>query len=367
MRTPSTAADVRLRAPTRRSGFTLIELVASMAIGFLLLGGMASAILIASHALPGRNTTTDAILRASDVVEQIAGELHCAVTFTQRSATIVEMNVPDRNADLAPETIRYAWSGTRGDPLTRQYNGGTVVNVAEDVQEFQLDYDLKTISQEGSPIQNESSETLLMSQDSPSSDCSSAAVKSDYWVGEYFLPTLPADTVSWKVTRVKISALASDSPFDGVTKVQLRLPAFGNVPSTNFIGEALMYESSLMSSFLWYTFSFTGVAELSSGQVMCLVLKTTSTDGSCRVEYASGGVSLPNAGYLEYGGSWTVNTDYALQFEVYGTITTSSGEPEVVDVYDLTGVGIKLRMGADAGTRVETAAQVLNEPEVTGP
>ncbi len=367
MRTRSNAADMRQHAPTSRSGFTLVELVASMTPAVILLGGMGSAILIASHALPGRNSATDAILRASDVVEQMAGELHCAVTFTQRSATTVEIRVPDRNADLAPETIRYTWSGTPGDPLTRQYNAGTVVNVAEDVQEFQLDYDLKTISQEGSPNQNESSETLLMRQDSPSSNTSSTAVKSDFWVGEYFLPTLPADTVSWKVTRVKIRALASDSPLDGVTKVQLRLAASGNVPSTNFIGEALMYESSLMSSFLWYTFSFTSVARLSPGQGLCLVLKTASTDGSCRVEYASGGVSLPNAGYLEYSGSWTVTTDYALQFEVYGTITTSSGEPEVVDVYDLTGVGIKLRIGADAGTRVETAAQVLNEPEVTGP
>ena len=367
MRTQSNAAALRLRAPTRRCGFTLVELVASTTIGAILLGGMGSAILIASHALPGRNTTTDAILRAADVVEQISNELHGTETVTQRSATMVEIKVPDRNADAAPETIRYAWSGIVGDPLTRQYNAGTVVNVAEDVQEFQLDYDLKTISQGGAPIQNESSETLLMRQESPSASTSSVAVKSDFWVGEYFLPTLPADTVSWKVTRVKIRALASDFPLDGVTNVQLRLPASGNVPSTNFIGEALMYESSLMSSFLWYTFSFTSVAGLSPGQGLCLVLKTTSTDGSCRVEYASGGVSLPNAGYLEYGGSWTVNTDYALQFYVYGTITTSSGEPEVVNVYDLTRVGIKLRIGADARTRVQTAAQVLNAPEVTGP
>ena len=152
MRTPSTATDVRRQPPTRLSGFTLIELVVSMAIGFLLLGGMGSAILIASHALPARNTAPDAILRAADVVEQMAGELHCAVTLGQRSATDVEITVPDRDGDLATETIRYTWAGKPGDPLKRKYNGGIPVKVAEDVQEFELSYVIQSSPSPSNPV-----------------------------------------------------------------------------------------------------------------------------------------------------------------------------------------------------------------------
>ena len=56
----------------------------------------------------------------------------------------------------------------------------------------------------------------------------------------------------------------------------------------------------------------------------------------------------------------------SMEFYVYGTITTAGSPPENPLNY-LTRVGIKLRLGTDARTRVQTAAQVLNAPEVTGP
>ena len=51
-------------------------------------------------------------------------------------------------------------------------------------------------------------------------------------------------------------------------------------------------------------------------------------------------------------------------YYVYGTATTVT-TPDPVTREWLRQVGITLRTGSDAWTRVETAAQVLNEPEVT--
>ena len=54
--------------------------------------------------------------------------------------------VADRTGDSAADTIRYAWSGVAGDPLTRQINAGTAVTVAANVQSLQLSYDSRSAS-----------------------------------------------------------------------------------------------------------------------------------------------------------------------------------------------------------------------------
>ena len=60
-------------------------------------------------------------------------ELNYALSFTERPVNVVEFTVADRDGDESPEFIRYAWSGTPGDPLTRQYNGGTIAELVRDV------------------------------------------------------------------------------------------------------------------------------------------------------------------------------------------------------------------------------------------
>ncbi|MCZ6653020.1 MAG: hypothetical protein O7D91_08330, partial [Planctomycetota bacterium] len=328
----------------------------------ILLSGMGSAILIASHALPGRNTATGAILRASDVIEQIAGELHCAVTFTQRSATMVEITVPDRNADLTAETIRYTWSGTPGDPLTRQYNAGTIVNVAEDVQEFDLTYRLNSILEDLPPAVIEGPEILLSGHASANVGTSFPITSSD-WVGQYFQPSLSADALSWKVTRISIEA-QSRGQKSGATLIQLRPATANNVPETVLLEEATMLESNLTSGYIWMDFFYGNVSGLTPGQGLCLILEHVSGSQSANVRFDNAG----GAGYLETadsGASWTNYGTRALNYNVYGTVTALTTPPPILRTW-MRSVGITLRLATDARTRVQTAAQVLNVPEVTG-
>jgi len=127
-------------------GHTLIEMLISISIISIIMLGLGSVMLIASKALPDTGNPADTIITASVAAEQLESELKFAVTFSVRDANTVEFTVADRNGDDIPETIRYTWSGTAGDPLTRQYNGGTVFTVAEDVNDFFLDYHTKTVS-----------------------------------------------------------------------------------------------------------------------------------------------------------------------------------------------------------------------------
>ena len=368
--------------PVRRRGFTLIELVMSMAIGAILLGGMGSAILISSHALPGSNTTTDAILRTADVVEQMAGELHCAVTFKQRTATLVEFTVPDRDGDLAPETILYTWTGTPGDPLKRQYNAGTMVIVAEGVQEFDLGYTKTSVTTtETTDVTTNSGEILLSWFDGWSGLTETPqdfGVDSDYWAAEFVSLALPDFTNKVTITRVRLRMRQGNLGNAGTFSVGIhRFEGGGKTqPHQNTIGTPVVRSASTLSAgYLWEEFVFSDVTINNGNKAKAIVVKGTAAAGNqgdaevLRYYNSNGPQDDPTAMWTTNGGtSWDPKkndqSDYDFPHYLYGEYETTALTPVDVTRYYLGSVQIKLRLGADAGTRVQTSAQVLNAPEV---
>lgn len=124
-----------------------------MFIMVVVMGGLTSALVLAAHALPGGQSTTQTRTGVSEALDGLAAELLYATSVTKSPGPAVTravtFTVADRNhGDPGPETIRYAWAGTEGDPLTRQYNGGTTVVVLENVALFELEYEILPESQE---------------------------------------------------------------------------------------------------------------------------------------------------------------------------------------------------------------------------
>ena len=74
-------------------GFTLVELVASMAIMSVLMLGLGSAMILASHAVPDGTGPLDTMLEAGTVADDIASDLRYAVSFAERSSNAVEFTV----------------------------------------------------------------------------------------------------------------------------------------------------------------------------------------------------------------------------------------------------------------------------------
>ncbi|MBM4074622.1 MAG: hypothetical protein FJ267_03150, partial [Planctomycetes bacterium] len=91
------------------------------------------------------DTGTGARAIATDVQKDLLADLQRATGFTERTAKAVTFTVPDRDGNGRPETLRYAWSGTAGNPLTLQVNGGPVQNIALNVQQFALSYQTKSL------------------------------------------------------------------------------------------------------------------------------------------------------------------------------------------------------------------------------
>jgi hypothetical protein len=104
--------------------------------------------ILAGRAVPDLETPLKAMADGYHAADGLASELFAAQTITFRSATVVEFTVADRNVppDNIPETIRYAWSGIAGQPLTRQYNNGVAGAVLDNVYQFDLRYDTQSIS-----------------------------------------------------------------------------------------------------------------------------------------------------------------------------------------------------------------------------
>ena len=125
--------------PARRPAFTLAELVVSMGIMSVLLTTIASALVIASKALPSPTSITTAQAQTTAALDRMAADLACATAITELTATAITVTVADRGHGASgPESIRWAWSGVSGTPLTRQYNTSTPQTIAPSVSAFSL-------------------------------------------------------------------------------------------------------------------------------------------------------------------------------------------------------------------------------------
>ncbi len=350
--------------PGAARGFTLVEVAVATAVVGILMLGMGSALLLAGRAVPEASSPTAATITAAGVVQQMTTDLQYATAILQRSARLIEVALPDRNADDVTELVRYEWSGTAGAPLTRQYNGGTVATLLANVWEFNLSYCLKTVTTT-IPPQNESAETTLASYGATQSLYDSA-IRNAEWYGEYFLPVLPADAISWKVTRVVI-CLKQDGATDGEASVQLQTATAGKLPSGVVLEEKPLLESTLLPGHLEQEFTFSNAAGLTPQQGLCLVVKWIANGTACSVRGRSAGVVETNLIAIkstDSGASWVTLPSHSLLFAVYGSVTTA-GSPQIATTYHLEGVEIRLRAGGDSQAVVQTAVHTCNRPEVT--
>ncbi len=347
----------------RGAGFTLVETVVAMAVMVILLGGAASALMLASRAVPTNDGLFRRTVESTDVLQKLAAELLTATEFSERTNRTVTFQVHDRDGDTVPEVIRYDWSGVPGEPLYRYYNQLPSAAILNDVHVFQLSYQLEATSTEEPPAPKESNETLLIGYDS-TRDLAELDVTSGRWIGQYFLPTLPADATGWKVTRIKFKARPQSSS-DGALSVKLRRADASKKPST-VLEEKKVKEMDLIED-VWHDVSFSRVSGLPPTDGLCLTVEYASgSDVVGRVRYRDKNVSIVNATRLEYTGSWATYTNQAMLFRVYGTVTTQ-GSPTVAEVFYVNKVGVAVQVGSDSSSRVETGVMILNRPEVSGP
>jgi type II secretory pathway pseudopilin PulG len=122
----------------QRAGYTLVELVVSAGLASLLMGGLASALFLASSALPTNSASAPSASRASRALAQFVDDARHANRILALSNQAAAWETPDRNGDGRPEKVRYDWSGEAGAPLLYQLNDQGAVRLLDSVQSFRL-------------------------------------------------------------------------------------------------------------------------------------------------------------------------------------------------------------------------------------
>ena len=304
---------------------TLIELVLSISVATVLMGGMASAVFIATRAVD-TDTPTAETMRAANVLGRITEDLKYAKSFSERAAHSVTFTVPDRDTDPDDnrDALRYAWSGTAGDPLVYEYNS-TSATLVENVHDFNLVY-LLTILGPPVPVGAESAETLLIAHNPQNSaDLQDYAVDGTQWCAQCFYPALPANATGWRITGVEFVAKKSGLA-DGSNLVQIRPAGPTAVPTGTVLGQVVIDENLLPTTRFWHEVSFTDLSRMDPATGLCLVI---AGDGppSSEVLYESGaGPLTPDTHFAttsDEGETWSPSSDLEdMIFKVYGTVTT---------------------------------------------
>ncbi|MHC4518142.1 MAG: hypothetical protein ACYTAS_06110 [Planctomycetota bacterium] len=248
--------------------------------------------------------------------------------------------------------------------MTRQYNGGTIAEILEGVEQFDVAYDLETISAETTP-ENESAETVL-SEYTSVEVAYNPALAADLWCGQYILPSLPADTICWKVTRIAFYA-GKTGKSDGEVSVEMQLPTGAGVPSGTALETNTLLESTLAAGFGRVEYSLSNVSGLSPDQGICLVFRHVAGNGTACLLQGQNQNNTPEYGNLvesiDQGGSWSSYPDRTLVYTIYGTVTTA-GAPQIEETNYVRAVSVELRSGVDDQSTIRTSANTLNRPEV---
>ena len=341
--------------------FTLIELVLSLAIASILLTGLTGAVVFATKALPAEGSVESTVLTTARQVEEFSDDLQAALWVAEHTDTAITFTVADRNGDGSPEHIRYAWGGNAGDPLTRQYNGGTVVNVLDSVQDFALTYDLKTIREVyiGAPVK---SGEVSVAGYSASTDLGDAHVRKNDWWSQYFEPSIPADATTWFVTRILFMA-EREKDESATTDIELRTPLEDRTPSDEVLDSTQVDQLSLPTSASWHSVLFYGEYPLSPGEGLCLAF-TTKDNKSAKLRYQHDHAYAPPSALSEGKPDWrAVDETDSLLYYVYGMYYTP-GPEQYLDRTYITGVRIDLQTTTDEDTSLSTGARLLNGPEI---
>lgn len=315
----------------RRGGMTLVEMMVSLALLTIILGGSASLVMVAGKALgtAASNDGGDAAA-ARAAASQIVDDLKVATAVTEQTARAVTMTVPDRTGDGAAETIRYAWGGTPGDPLTRSLNNGPAGIVAANVRALSFSYLSKLV---GKPPPAEGPEAVHREHLAASaSTVVSTNLSTSLAVAEYIgLPSgMPANAVSWKVGRCRVH-LAQQAGSVGTVTAAVH---YADPATKKPAGAALQTASTTIATLLaaggWVDLTFAAPVQLDAGKAACLVFTcqtTTGTGAKIYYDNASADTAVAWMTSSNAGAAWGVPvTSSALQFRAWGTVSTQERE-----------------------------------------
>jgi type II secretory pathway component PulJ len=367
-----------------RRGFTLLELALSAGIVSLIMASLASVIVLASRALPSGTSAAASLNAAGSAADLLAEDLRFATRIIEASPTRISFTVPDRTGDGLEETIVYSWAGA-GAPLQQQINQQSPVVLVDALALFELSLSRQkhTTTQVASGTQR--SEEVLLSSftgwPGVTPTVSFQSVTGTTWVSQKFVVdrfNIPSNATSWRITRVSMRMRRPSTAGNYAVTVGIHNPttATGFIASPLPIGTpGVVPSASLTTTTRWQDAAFSNVFLTDTSlRHFVIVVKPEVPTNSASVEYFSS-TSAPTDAYVyqyttDGGLSWLPTTNRQrndAQFFVYGDYEVAGTSVQTTDHYTLEHVGFILQTTGSGRTRIESAVQLANQPEVPAP
>jgi len=350
---------------TRRRAFTILELLVAMVSSAFLLAGLGSVMMIARQTAYAP-TAAARRAKAADIVNLISDELRYATIIIQQTPQILEFVVADRNNDGTAEKIRYEWSGTAGDPLRKTVNGGTAVDVLTSVYSFAVTLQQKTKTTTLNTTQDSAEAVLLANTATVTGTYRDIDISnfSACQINPAFLSGVPANAVSWNITKIDIHGKQNATATETLT-VQVRPTGDSyDAPTSNVLGQVSVAESALSVSDAFNTIVFTSpIRGLVFHRPYQLVFLQASGGGKAAKLTIND--STPTGVFESYdgGASWQYMTTRQMYGRIYGTYTTPGPSYNVTRNY-VSYVRLALQSGNQSSARVDASIPMRNSPEL---
>ncbi|MFA6046044.1 MAG: prepilin-type N-terminal cleavage/methylation domain-containing protein, partial [Phycisphaerales bacterium] len=328
----------------RTRGFTLIEMVVSLAIVAVIGAALTSTLHLAARAVPNPAAPPEIEVGARAVSIEFCNDLALAKSITVINANAIEFTVPDQTSDGNPETIRWEWEGDAKDPLVRTYNGVATNRIAK-VDDFTLQWFTKTAAEQTGTTNLEGAEQLLVGFTDRSSTTAGLGTTKQAGIG--FTPVLPSDAVSFSVTRYT-ARVTFNSPTS--LPYTLRLEAADGTPGSVLASGTLSVTTPANSN-TNQSANVAGVAGLAPGTGLWLVFAPTVLLGSASMPYQSA-VANGNTKVCystSSGLTWTVVNDGSALFAMYGKVVRP--QPVLTNLTRVQSVRVSLK---PSGTNVRS-------------
>ncbi|QDU57436.1 PilW family protein [Aeoliella mucimassa] len=231
----------------RRPAHTLMELVVATTSATLLLAGMGSSVYVASQSLDLAQDGSVTNSQATLALDQMVRDLEHAQRFSERTDKAITFTVPDRDSDRFDEVIRYAWSGTPGDPLTYELNHASGGMLIESVENLDFTYLTRTISAREINLSEDSPKLLYVVQDSSSPSSNESSYKSAFG--------------DWGYRVELISQGASSTTYATALEDAAVVFVSGEVSNGSYVGWMLANHGGGVVSACEYTASTLGITD----------------------------------------------------------------------------------------------------------
>ena len=349
-----------------RRGHTLMELVVAMVASAVLLAGLGSVMMIGRQVA---YTPSAAVRRTetADVINQIAEELRYATLIVQQTPQILEFVVADRNSDGTAEKIRYEWSGTPGDPLTKKVNSAVAVTVLDSINAFTATLQLKS-KITALKTTTDSAEAVLVSnanvQSGTDRDITATAYSAQQLNPSVFA-SIPANAISWNATKIDFYGRYGAGTNDTLL-VQLRSSGDPNDgPTSDVLSQTLVPEAALPTSTGWSTNTAVFANPARGLALHRRYAVTWSGIGSGIIaklrcnDSAAGGVLESS----DSGATWQFMTARQMYYRLYGFYTTPGPSYDVTRNF-VSHVRLVLQSGDLAHARLDASVPLVNVPEL---